>query len=137
MDIKSFGCSFIFGSELADQFESTPSRSTWPALLANHLNVGYQSYARPGIGNLQIAEQILNHLSPALYIIGWTWIDRFDYADSKSAQWHTILPVDTDPIAHHYYRDLHSQYRDKLTTLMNIKLVIDTLKQKDYPFIMT
>jgi len=138
MDIKSFGCSFVYGSELADQLDSTPSRSTWPALVAQHLDVVYQCYARPGSGNLQIAETVLNQAdTPAFYIVGWTWIDRFDYTDSETDQWRTIMPVDTDHAAHHYYRNLHSQYRDKLTTLMDIRLVIDTLKQKGYPFIMT
>ena len=47
------------------------------------------------------------------------------------------MPIDTDHRATVYYRDLHSQYRDKLTTLINIKLAIDTLKQKNCPFIMT
>jgi len=138
MDIKSFGCSFIFGSDLADQTSNSPSNNTWPALMAKQLTVGYQCYARSGVGNLQITEQILNQIKdPALYIISWTWIDRFDYTNSDTYRWHTITPSDTDSIAHTYYRDLHSQYRDKLTSLMSIKLTIDTLKQKGYPFIMT
>jgi hypothetical protein len=140
MDIKSFGCSFIYGSELADDkgTRSDPSQLTWPALLSKQSDYGYQCYAQPGIGNLQIAEQVLNQSTDfALYIIGWTWIDRFDYVDSKDNQWVTILPVNTDSIATTYYKNMHSEYRDKLTTLMNIRLVIDTLQQKGYPFIMT
>ena len=62
MKLKSFGCSFIFGSELAydgrDSPYATPSQLTWPAHLAQHLNYNYQCYARPGAGNLQILEQI-------------------------------------------------------------------------------
>ena len=141
MNIKSFGCSFIFGSELADDKHNTsPSQLTWPALYAKELGHDYQCYARPGAGNLQIAECTLTQLAcnePALYIIGWTWIDRFDYANPDSDQWQTIMPIDNNAVAKLYYRDLHSQYRDKLTTLMSIKLVIDTLQQKGYPFIMT
>lgn len=144
MDIKSFGCSFIFGSELADDgadgLYATPSQLTWPALLAKHLDYGYQCYARPGSGNLQIAERVLSqstNVEPALYIIGWTWIDRFDYANSETDQWQTIMPIDETAVAKTYYRDIHSEYRDKLTTLMSMRLVIDTLKQKNYPFIMT
>jgi hypothetical protein len=144
MDIKSFGCSFIFGSDLPDDgfgtAYATPSKLIWPALYAQHLGYGYKCYARPGSGNLQIAERVLNQATnptPALYVVGWTWIDRFDYANSATDKWQTIMPVDKDAVAKTYYRDIHSEYRDKLTTLMSMRLVIDTLKQKGYPFIMT
>jgi hypothetical protein len=140
MNLKSFGCSFIFGSELADNTNNnTPSQLTWPALYAGKLEYEYQCHARPGSGNLQIAEQVLNQLAdnvPAFYVIGWTWIDRFDYT-TQDDQWQTVRPVDDSSLAKTYYRDLHSQYRDKLTTLMNIKLTLDTLRQKQCPFIMT
>jgi hypothetical protein len=80
--------------------------------------------------------QINADIQPALFVINWTWIDRFDHQDAD-LKWHTIMPVDTDQTANFYYRNLHSQYRDKLTTLMAIKLAIDTLKAKNLPFIMT
>jgi hypothetical protein len=149
MNLKSFGCSFIFGSELADATcvvpnTSIPSKNTYTAKLADHFGYKYQCYARPGSGNLQIAERVLSYANsePALFVIGWTWIDRFDYWGDKptwfdSTNWQTLVPVDTNNLAKTYYRDLHSQYRDKLTTLMAIKLVIDTLKQNDQKFIMT
>ena len=103
----------------------------------------YECYARPGAGNLQIVEKILNQInSNDLFVINWTWIDRFDYYNSNYngipwTDWLTIMPVDSTEIAKIYYRDLHSEYRDKLTTLMSIRLVIDTLQQKNIPFIMT
>ena len=144
MKLKSVGCSFIFGSDLADDGRDlpypTPSQLTWPAHLARHLNYGYQCYAQPGSGNLQIAERVLNEsakIEPALFIIGWTWIDRFDYTDSEKNRWRTIMPADTNSVAETYYKNIHSQYRDKLSTLMSMRLVIDILKQKNYPFVMT
>ena len=147
MNLKSFGCSFIFGSDLADATcipgMSTPSKTTYTAKLADHLGYKYQCYARPGSGNLQIAERVLSYSNsePALFVIGWTWIDRFDHWGDKptwfGTNWQTLMPVDTNNLAKTYYRDLHSQYRDKLTTLMTIKLVIDTLKQNGQKFIMT
>ena len=101
MNLKSFGCSFIFGSELSDDAQNdqypTGSRLTWPAHLAAYLGYDYLIYARPGAGNLQIAERVLTHLAT----------------------------------------NLHSEIRDKLATLMSVRLVIDTLKQKGCPFIMT
>lgn len=144
MNLKSFGCSFIYGTDLPNDNQdfsySTPSHYTWPALLAKSIDYQYSCYARPGSGNLQILEQVLTQVAVgehALYVIGWTWIDRFDYNNRDNDSWRTIMPVDVDPVANMYYKDLHSQYRDKLTTLINIKLAIDTLIQKDCPFIMT
>jgi hypothetical protein len=146
MILKSFGCSFIFGSELSDdKNNNTPSQLVWPALYAKQLGCNYQCYAHPGSGNLQIAEKILNQATnpdSALYVIGWTWIDRFDYypvnpKTPSTTPWRTIMPIDEDTVAKTYYRDIHSEYRDKLTTLMSMRLVIDTLNQKGFPFIMT
>jgi hypothetical protein len=150
MKIKSFGCSFIFGSDLHDDgfdpANPTASQHTWPALIAKKLHYQYQCYARPGSGNLQIIEQVLNQCvdpEPAVFVIGWTWIDRFDYYNAhwnphKSlSPWQTIMPIDQDAVATTYYRDLHSEYRDKLTNLAYIKLVLDTLQQKNIPFVMT
>lgn len=150
MNLKSFGCSFIFGSELSDDGRNgryaTGSRLTWPAHVARHLGYDYLTYARPGSGNLQIAERVLSQLATneqALFVIGWTYIDRFDYVNINNPTkwpglpWSTLLPVDVTDPAKTYYRDLHSEIRDKLTTLMSIRVVIDTLKQKNCPFIMT
>jgi hypothetical protein len=152
MDIKSFGCSFIFGSELSDDGRNGPyatgSRLTWPALLAKHYGYGYHTYARPGSGNLQILEKIYNHatnIAPAMYVIGWTWIDRFDYIDSNGPvwrkldnhNWSTIMPIDQTDLAETYYKHLHSEYQDKLTNLLYIKSAIDLLTSKNHKFIMT
>jgi len=150
MQLKSFGCSFIFGSDLADDgFRTnrpTASQLTWPAHLARHFKMDYQCYARPGAGNLQILEQVLNQATsnePAVFVIGWTWIDRFDYYDSawtgrsSLSPWRTIMPIDTDALAKTYYRDLHSEYRDKFTSLCAIKTAVDTLEQKGIRYIMT
>lgn len=154
MKLKSFGCSFIFGSDLSDQEPNlvvpVPSQHTWPALLAKHMNYEYECLARPGSGNLQIAEKILNHLvtnnDTDFVVVGWTWIDRFDYNDSALStdpvtshwnNWKTLLPSDQSSTAQNYYKNLHSEFRDKLVSVMYIKLVIDTLRQREIPFLMT
>jgi len=150
MQVKSFGCSFIFGSDLADDGKNgkyaTGSQLTWPALLAKHYNYQYHTYARPGSGNLQILERLMSNLAgsindTAICVIGWTWIDRFDYCIEKSPwpglPWATLMPIDTTETAKIYYKDLHSELRDKLTNLLYIKQAIDLLKEKSIPFIMT
>lgn len=145
MKLKSFGCSFIYGTDLADDgkgmIRSNPSKFTWPSLLAQQHTWDYTCYARPGAGNLQILERLLNQLTdtePAVYVVGWTWIDRFDYTTQDTPfQWRTVMPIDTDSVANTYYKHLHSEYRDKLTTLINVKLAIDALKASGNRFIMT
>jgi len=145
MKLKSFGCSFIFGTDLHDDSrlapKATPSNYTWPALLAKQYAWNYTCYARPGSGNLQILERLLNHLTdtePAVYVVGWTWIDRFDYTNTDARhEWRTVMPVDTDSTAETYYKHLHSEYRDKLTTLIYVKTAIDALTASGNKFIMT
>ena len=151
MKLKSFGCSFIFGSDLSDDGSNEDfaqySRLTWPALLAQQLGYTYNCYARAGSGNTQIMERALSQTAcndHDLYVIGWTWIDRFDYVTELDPEnpfepipWRALMPVDSSDVAKMYYKKLHSQLKDKLTTLMCIKLTIDTLKQRQCPFIMT
>jgi len=144
MKLKSFGCSFIFGSELHDdgwgtKF-ATASNHTWPALWARHLNLPYECYARPGSGNVRIAEQVLNQIEsgePAIYVIGWTWIERFDYIVRDTDQWRTVTAWDKDSVAANYYRDIHSQYLDKLTSIGQANLVLQQLQQHHCKFYMT
>jgi hypothetical protein len=140
--LKSFGCSFIFGDDLKDTFlEDDPwSACTWPALLAKYQGYNYECYAQSGSGNLQILDALLNQLQdsdPAVYVVGWTWIDRFDYTDPESSGWHTVRPTNTDSTAQYYYKQLHSQYRDKLTTLSYINTAITALTKQGCKFIMT
>jgi len=148
MKLKSFGCSFIFGTDLHDDsrlaVSATPSNYTWPALLAKHRGWDYTCYARPGAGNLEITERLLSQLTdvePAVYVIGWSWIDRFSYTDGVNpwflTPWKTVMPIDSDSAARTYYKYYHSELRDKLTTLINVKTAIDSLTASGNKFIMT
>ena len=145
MKLKSFGCSFIYGTDLADDGKghiiANPSKFTWPSLLAQKNSWEYSCYARPGSGNLQILDRLLSQLTdvePAVYIVGWSWIDRFDYTTQDTpVKWQTVMPIDTDKTAETYYKHLHSEYRDKLTTLIHVKTAIDALKASGNKFIMT
>lgn len=148
MKLKSFGCSFIFGTDLHDDSrlapKATASNYTWPALLAKKHGWDYTCYARPGAGNLEITERLLSQLTdvePAVYIIGWTWIDRFSYTSDNDSwwksPWKTVMPIDSNAAAETYYKHYHSELRDKLTTLINVKTAIDSLKASGNRFIMT
>ena len=144
MKLKSFGCSFVFGTDLADandggtQLLIQPSNNTWPARIAQHLGYDYECFAWAALGNLQILERVLNQVNtePALFVVNWSWIDRFDYVQADN-NWTNIRPTCTTQQADYYYRHFHNQYRDKLTTLINIKLAIDTLQQHGHQIIMS
>lgn len=145
MQVKSFGCSFIFGTDLADDGSDlpypNPSNFTWPALIAQRLGVKYQCHARGGAGNLQILDQLLTESYYGLqdlYIIGWSWVDRFDYRSSSQVRpWSTLHPITETDVAKNYYKYLHSEYRDKLNSLVYVQTAIETLQRRNLPFIMT
>ena len=151
MILKSFGDSFIFGSDLADSVSAShihdivASQNTWTAVLAKKLGLEYECFARPGAGNLQIAEQILNQAQdarPSVFAVSWSWIDRFDYWDTNpnwinKNHWRTINPTDTSQQAESYFKYLHSEYRDKLCSLMFMRMALDTMIGKNIPFVMT
>ena len=141
MLVKSFGCSFIFGTDLPDQISTRPSQLTWPAILSQRSGNYYRCHAHGGSGNLAIADRVLEEIAQdvtALFIISWTWIDRFDYGDvNKDWVWSTIRPGSDSALAKTYYRELHSETRDKLASLMTIRTVIDSLREQNFPFIMT
>jgi hypothetical protein len=88
MNILSFGCSMIFGTDLADCIPAGQSQRastmTWPAIIASKIGSAYQCRSHGGSGNLCILNRVLDSLCAGhsgLYIIGWTFIDRFDYSD--------------------------------------------------------
>lgn len=154
MNLKSFGCSFTFGTDLpdasTDRMYFFSSQLVWPALIAKKFGYYYKSYAWPGAGNLQILESLLNNIkndNTDIYVINWTWIDRFDYVSSSpisnqasislGSRWKTLRPTDINPVTEIYYKNLHSEYQDKLSSLIYIKTAIDVLRTRNCKFIMT
>lgn len=81
MKIVSFGDSFIFGSELQDNFDGDKS---WVGLAAKQLGADYQTFGVPGCGNDHICRQIYSYFSKnttkdTLAVINWTWASRWDF----------------------------------------------------------
>lgn len=148
MKLKSFGCSFVWGSELLDTDLNGPcsvaSQHTWPALVAQRLGLDYECRARPGSGNFQIANHVMNHAAlhddDTMFVIGWTWIDRFDYIVDEPdwrPTWETICPISDSAAARNFYRHVHSEPWDKLRNLTAMIAVLHYLKQLRIPFVMT
>ena len=125
------------------QFPKNFSNLTWPARLSRELNLKYECYARPGCGNFFIANQCLDQLTtkePALYVVNWSFIDRFEFVDQDytDSRWETLRPGSNNhPHGNFYYRNLHSELSDKLHSLQLIKLVTLELLAAGQPFIMT
>ena len=149
MKLMSFGCSFIYGSDLDDckhvGIDISPSMKTWPALIAAQLGWKYVCRAHGGSGNLCILDRIIKSIKsdgPYFCCINWSYTDRFDYSDPNGGptginDWKSLTPQSHDLAGEIYYRDLHSEYRDKLSSLIYIKTAIDFLKSNKCPFIMT
>ena len=139
MALKSFGCSLIFGTDLQDDGrngpKATPSRYTWPALLAKHLKRDYYCYARPGAGNLQILNQLLSNIdnNDTIYVIGWTYAERFDYRENN--QWTSLMPIENSQVARTYYASLQDDLRDQLATLSCIQTAISVLGDRKFVMI--
>jgi hypothetical protein len=140
MKLKSFGCSFVYGCDLDDAATNGLGASplSWPALLAQRLGLTYECHAFPGIGNLQILQRLLQQLQdpePAVHVVSWTWIDRFDYQAHGGSDWNTIRPTCEHATAQHYYRNLHSQYRDQLATLTYMTTALTVLQKTPWPWV--
>ena len=152
MIVKSFGCSFTWGSELPDSIHglySVPSKLTWPALVADHLNCDYDCFAWPGVGNFYIANSILDQCTKSqesndFFIINWTYLDRFDYLPAINDscrnltlpwKWRTCRPGEDE--ARDFFKKYHSETRSKLESLQLIKLCVDSLLQLNVRFVMS
>ena len=146
MKLKSFGCSFIYGTELQVNLKenncigSPLSYNTWPSLVADHYQLEFENYAWPGIGNLRILEQVLTQAEledPAFFIIGWTWLDRFDFIDPINESWDTVRPGGDTKLNKIYYKNFYHQYHTMLTNASYISTAINVLNSKNIPFCMT
>lgn len=140
MKLKSFGCSFVYGSDLSDCTDCHASRLTWPALLAERLDLTYECHAWPGIGNLQIMQKILQQIAepePSVFVINWTWLDRFDYMHPINESFLTLRPDGNSTEHKLYYKLFYNQYHTMLTNGAWILAVIMLLTSSNIQFIMT
>lgn len=148
MQLASFGCSLIYGNELSDNGFGLPSQQSWPALLAKKFDLDYGCFAGGGRGNLMIMDRLTSqiHKNPdRVFVIQWTYIDRFDYSDPDghhlsgkgSNDYLTLLPRQDTPTSNFYFRNLHSEFRDKITNLVYMKTALDLLIEKRCRFLMT
>jgi hypothetical protein len=74
---------------------------------------------------------------PGLYVINWTWADRFDFLDPVHENWHTLRPDGNTHEHQLYYRHFYNQYHTMLTNACYIKTTADILNSRGIKFIMT
>jgi hypothetical protein len=74
---------------------------------------------------------------PAVAVVNWSYIDRFDYMDSHTGEWQCLLPGDRASMAENYYKYLNSQFIDKWKSLSYVKMAQDHLDRCGIPFVMT
>jgi hypothetical protein len=104
----SGGCSFTFGHELSDDFESRyPSKISWAYQLYNNSNFAenYVCCAKCGLGNSAIARNVFQKINEVENVkcvsVMWTFISRYDWAMNPHAvlennRWASITPWETD-----------------------------------------
>lgn len=92
--ILSAGCSFIQGNELGDEFPF--SQHTYPALLAKHFDVAYDSVAYASASNQGIAKKLFEYpdYNNTLVIVQWSFPSRLGvnlsyYIPDKTNQYRT------------------------------------------------
>jgi len=82
MKLLAAGCSFVYGNELADFNENgRPSRHTFPALLAQDLNLRYQCVAIPGTGSDSHVRTVVENFDhdTDFVVVAWSYADRFEF----------------------------------------------------------
>ena len=141
--VIAIGDSFTRGDELADcagidLWKDNYSNVTWSALLAKKLEVGYHARAIGGIGNQWISWKVSAGCKQnTLYIISWTYFERFDYVDIETDKWKTTHPRHEDKLNHYFYRNLDSDIWNLHRNLQQMHSTISLLKQNNIDFIMT
>jgi len=128
--ILSAGCSFIQGNELGDEMPF--SQHTYPALLAKHYNVAYESIAYAGASNQGIVKKIFEHQNyqNTMIIVQWTYPSRlgvnlsYNYTtkNQDESHWFDLAPNNWD--LQNIFDDSYSQHLKDLG--------IDSLSEQVY-----
>ena len=118
--VVAIGDSFTRGDELADckdqlqNVEIQPkqfSSNTWPALIAKGLSLDYECIAIGGRGNQwmsMIVSKLIETHKDCLFIVNWSWFERFDYINTESQQWTVTHPRHNNKLDHYFYRHIDS-----------------------------
>jgi hypothetical protein len=104
MILVAGGDSLVFGSELSDQNDQTPSGQTFPAQLARLAGLDYVSTALPGNANSAISRMTLRKCQDLqqqgkkfAVLIMWSFVSRFEFRFNyrtyqQNSPWYSISP---------------------------------------------
>jgi hypothetical protein len=104
MILVAGGDSLVFGSELSDQNDQTPSGQTFPAQLARLAGLDYVSTALPGNANAAISRMTLRKCQDLqqqgkkfAVLIMWSFVSRFEFRFNyrtyqQNSPWYSISP---------------------------------------------
>lgn len=157
--LATFGCSLTFGEGLSDaqvdkknpsKAITEPSQYSWPSVLAKKLNYSLENFAKCGISNKQICQNILeSDLSKidTVFIL-WTHFPRHCIFTSK-----THSPIRLNPTNHYgwkgmrvlevkkirnYYKNYFTHYNSFIESFHYInlaKLYLDKLDIESHHFL--
>ena len=134
--IRTFGDSFLFGTDLSDCVGGSASSLTWPALIAEQLQLQHQCYAWGGASNSLIARRVIEHAyHQSLNVIQWSWIDRSEYATRDNNEFQQIRPSEDNTVNNFYYKHMHSELNDKWTNLMLIANTLQYLENNNLKYV--
>lgn len=127
----SFGDSCIFGSELGDVVnDTTPSKLTYPALIAEQLELEYLCLAKPGASNQHIVKTILDYpfRGTEIAIIQWTNSARFGLPLDDG--WSDMSPnLDDMDSAKLLSKEFYARIEIDKFSKLQFKMCVDTVKQ--------
>jgi len=114
----AFGCSHTYGVGLPDCYKlgktlGTPSKLSWPQLVANELNYECVNLSEPGSSNKRITYNVskFNFLSTDLVMILWTYPAR--HCIIKDNHIVDILPLTKGKLEKTYYKNFHTEKDNK------------------------
>lgn len=146
--LLSAGDSFVFGSELDDEYRGQFSYNTFPALLAKHLKLDYACLALPGISNSTISRNVISFLQNKkvdLVVVCWTFPnrqeffikDKFVTLNGWNHNVNNDLEKEVVDFSKKYFALACSEYYEKYIFLKEVLLLQNFLKVKDQKYIFT
>ena len=114
MRIYACGCSFTYGDELID-----PTKSAWPARLAEKLSASIDNNAVSGGTNNRTVYQTIKNTQKNydLYLIAWTTYSRFTFYKSDN-NYEFMVEENVEK----YNNDLHELDNSVSDDLSSLKL---------------
>ena len=139
--LVTFGCSFTYGSALADTYEFKPGPSiyAWPNVAAKELNIECVNKGIPGAGNKEILHYIQNfdfHTDDIVCVL-WTYQDRWCIIKEDGIE--NFIAHRKGRSNQYYYQFLHDKndlWLDSFTRINFAKLFLDCKGIKNLHFIM-